>query len=221
MKVITLAKTKELLGIATTTSDAAITAKIPYIDSIVKQITNNRFNYAIYGSLTTGSNEVYISSIESNTGDRYYYDKNVSRFFCSGINNSFCLDDLGDYLQIGQQLEGTGIPADAFIDEVYYNGYIDSSGENIPYIKMSAVATEDVDFGQIYLGMNISYQPIIAKGIQYLINGTSTSLPSNSLSSKSIGVVSKSYSASDQKIDNKYGMPAWFVKSFPRYQVAY
>ncbi len=41
MKVITLDKTKELLGITDNTQDATISAKIPYIDAKVKQITKN------------------------------------------------------------------------------------------------------------------------------------------------------------------------------------
>ena len=83
---------------------------------------------------------------------------------------------------------------------------------------MSANATDTTDTSRIYLGINIAYQDIIAKGIQYLINGTSTAIPTNSLASRSLGPSSKSFSASDQKIDNKYGMPAWFVKALPKYQ---
>jgi hypothetical protein len=221
MKVITLEKTKELLGITDSASDAAITAKIPYIDSLVKQITKNRFNYAVYGTMTTGSATVYIRSIITWDGNVYNYSN--GRYFCSGINNYICYDDIGEYLQTGQQIEGTGIPAETYIDEVYYNGNVDTfnGDESVPYITMSNVATADSDDGKIYIGMNIAYQTTVAKGIQYLINGTSTTLPTNALSSKSIGPVSKSFSSSDQKIDNRYGMPAWFVKAFPRYQRGY
>jgi hypothetical protein len=218
MEIITLAKTKELLGVGDTSLDTQITAKIPYIDSIVKQITNNRFNYAVYGSLTTGSATVYISSIVTYGGNRYYYDKHTTRYFCAGINNYICIDDIGEYLEIGQQLSGTGIPAETYIDEVYYNGSDDPLTTNsIPYITMSEVATDDTDTGKIYLGMNISYQHIVAKGIQYLITGTSQTLPTNSLASRSLGPSAKSFSKSAQDKEGKNGMPAWFNSAFPVY----
>jgi hypothetical protein len=217
MKVITLEKTKELLGITDSASDAAITAKIPYIDSLVKQITKNRFNYAVYGTMTTGSATVYIRSIITWDGNVYNYSN--GRYFCSGINNYICFDDIGEYLQIGQQIEGTGIPTETYIDEVYYNGNVDTfnGDDNVPYITMSNAATADSDDGKIYIGMNIAYQTTVAKGIQYLINGTSTTIPGKSV----ISVGSVSYSDADSKIDGKYGMPSWFVKSFPKYARGY
>jgi hypothetical protein len=219
MKVISLDVAKELLGITDTASDTIISAKIPYIDSIVKQITNNRFNFAVQGDLTVDTKTVYIRSITTYDDNLYIYSN--GRYFCAGINNSFCVDDIGDYLQIGQQISGTGIAADTYIDEVYYNGSTGSTTSSVPYITMSADATATSAGETIYTGMNISYQPIVAKGIQYLINSTNSTLPTSGISSKSIGPVSVSYSASAQKIDNRYGMPAWFVGAFPKYAVAY
>jgi hypothetical protein len=212
MKVISLARTKELLGITDTASDAKITAKIPFIDALVKRITKNRFNLKIYGNATLNSPITY-------DGVDYLYQPST-RKFVSGINNYFCVDDLADYLEIGQLIEGTGIPADTHIDEVYYNGTAFNDGTDdfaLPTIKLSNNATATSEDGFVYVGINIAYQMTIANGIQYLINGTNTSLPSNSLSSRSLGPSSKSFSTADQKIDNKYGMPAWFVKAFPKY----
>jgi len=220
MKVITLAKTKELLGITGTDQDAAIAAKIPYIDSLVKQITKNRFNFLILGDTTEDSPYIPVYSIISYTGDRYDYDRTTGRYFYSGINNPYYFDDINDYLEIGQQIEGEGIPAETYIDEVYYNGdLITDSSVNyaVPTIKLSANATATNAGLRMYLGMNIAYQTTVAKGIQYLINGTTTAIPTNSLSSRSLGPSSKSFSTVDQKIDNRYGMPAWFVKAFPKY----
>ena len=149
MKVITLARTKELLGISGSDSDADITAKIPFIDAKVKQITGNRFNFAVFGTLTVDSATVFIRSIVTFDGNRFIWNPSSRRFFCSGINSWFCLDDIGEYLEIGQQLEGTGIPADTHIDEVFYNGVVSNfDGVNsLPSITMSDVATEASDDG--------------------------------------------------------------------------
>ena len=202
MKVISLAKTKELLGITDTASDTAISAKIPYIDSKVKQICNNRFNMMVVGDVTLDSPYVPIISIHNSNGSTASYD------------------DIGEYLEVGQLISGTGILSDAYIEEIYYNGdlYDDGSTEFVvPTIKLSANATATTGATRIYLGINICYQDTIAKGIKYLITGTSETLPSNTVISKSFGVVSKTFSQSDSNIDNKFGLPAWFIKALPKY----
>jgi len=220
MKVITLAKTKELLGINDTSQDTQITAKIPFIDALVKRITKNRFNFMILGNTEDSNPYITVSSIITYTGERYDYDRTTGRYFCAGINNPYCIDDLNEYLEIGQQIEGTGIQAEAYIDEVYYNGDLVNDGSSdydVPTIKLSSDATATTAGVRLYLGMNIAYQPVVAKGIQFQIDGTNTTLPCNAVASKSFGPVSTSYSQADTKIDNKYGMPAWFVKAFPKY----
>jgi hypothetical protein len=217
VKVITLAKTKELLGITDTASDTQISAKIPYIDSKVKQITNNRYNMLIVGNTTLDSPYVTVSSIYTyNRGITYYYRHNTRRNFVSGINNYCYFDDLGEFLETGQLIEGTGIPAEAYLDEIYYNGDLVSDGTNnfdIPTVKLSANATSTNEGVRLYLGIPIAYQDTIAQGIQYLINKTSTTLPGQTVTR--VGTVA--YSDADSKINGKYGMPAWFVKPFPKY----
>lgn len=216
MKVITLAKTKELLGITDTASDTAISAKIPFIDAKVKLITNNRYNLMILGSTTLDSPYVTVSSVWNTTN---WLELNTNYGYGDGINNPYVYDSIEEFLQVGQLISGTGIPADAYIAEIFYIGDVFNDGVDdfdLPTIQLSANATATGTV-KMYLGINIGYQDIIAKGIQYLINGTSTSLPSNALSSKSIGPVSKSFSSGDQQIDNRYGMPAWFVKAFPKF----
>lgn len=218
MKVITLAKTKTLLGISDTSQDAVITAQIPIIDSKVKEITNNRYNDQITGDVVSGVLYVPVYGFICN-GVNYSYKS--GRVWCSGINNDYYIDDLEEYLQVGQLIEGEGIPAETYIDEIYYNGgsvEFDDVTYEVPVIKLSVVATETNTAAQLFIGVTIGMQTTIAKGIQYLINSTSTSLPTNSLASKSILGVSKSFASKDQEIDNKYGMPAWFVKAFPQYQ---
>ena len=194
MKVITLEKTKELLGIFDSSSDAAITAKIPIIDSKVKMICNNRFNYMIVGDTTLDSPYVTVSSVYSNGRrcDCVYTDGNYS-YVGDGINNPYIYDTISEYLEVGQLVSGSGIPADSYIDDVFYNGCVYSDGVddfNLPVIKLSANATATSGAVRIYLGINIGYQDTIAKGIQYLINGISTSLPENGVVSKSFGPVS-------------------------------
>lgn len=220
MKVITLAKTKTLLGITDTDSDAVITANIPIIDATVKDISNNRFNNQVVGEITTASPYVPISSFIT-CGVTHRIRSSRNNFCNAGINAPFVIDDIAEYLQVGQLVEGDGIPAETYIDEVFENGLSSSvvSGLfGIPVIKLSANATATSSGQFIFLGIHIGLQPTIAKGIQYLINKTSTTLPTNSLASRSIGPSSKSFGAKDQAIDNRFGMPAWFVKAFTQYQ---
>jgi hypothetical protein len=210
MKVISLAKAKDFLG-ATPPADASITAAIPVIDAKVKKITGNRFNYQIYGGLVSGSKMVKVWSISCN---ETVYNFGVGRGVSiprSGINNYVLPDRLQDYLETGDQISGDGVPADTYIDEVYYNGYsYDDSG--IPVIELSATATVDDSNAQLFLGCNIALWDIIAKGINWLINQDNTSNPSNPVSSKRVGPVTLGYGSDTEKIDGKYGMPAWFVK---------
>jgi len=204
MKVISLSKAKELLGISGTTMDTAITAKIDYIDAIVKQITGNRFNYRVIGQLTSGSPRVSLTSINTNI---YRYE----------------VETLQEFLQVGQLISGEGIPADTYIEEVYYNLPTDDvvTDNFIPEIDMSADATEDGAGVAVYLGANIAQQMIIAKGINYLIQQTSTSVDDNTWTSKTMGPVSVTRGEMNAKIDGKYGMPSWFVRAFPKYHGAH
>jgi hypothetical protein len=220
MKVITLAKTKTLLGLdpGTAEENAAITANIPIIDSKVKQITNNRYNDQIIGDVTTG---VLYVPIFGFTCFNQRFTHISGRVWCSGINNNWVIDDLEEYIQVGQLIEGEGIPAEAYIDEIFYNGHsveFDGVTYEVPVIKLSVVATETNTSAQLFIGVTIGMQTTIAKGVQFLINSTNTSLPTNSIASKSILGVSKTFSSVDQAIDNKFGMPGWFVKSFPQFQ---
>lgn len=220
MKVITLAKTKELLGIptATTTYDTQITRYIPIIDAKIKLITRNRYNTKVLGDTTADSKTVKLRSVYNNAIG--YLDFFNDERFRAGINNYAYTEDLEEYIDIGMLISGGSIPDNAYIDEVYYNGYSYVSGDDsyyIPTIELSDAATETATNVQIYLGFNIGLQTTVAKGIQWLINSESTSIPTAGLTSKSIGGTSKAWSSSDSKIDGKSGMPAWFVKAFPRY----
>ncbi len=180
MKVITLSKCKESLGISGDTLDVFITKQIPLIDAKVKQIAKNNFNQRVCGDVTVDSPYVTISSIH-NTGS------------------------LTEYLEVGQLIEGEGIPEDTYIEEVY-------AGES-PNIKLSENATATTAGNILQLGINICYQDIIAKGIWYAYSKVNRTLPGRTISS--VGTVS--FANEDNTIDGRYGMPAWFVKALPQF----
>jgi hypothetical protein len=200
MRVITRDQVKAQLGITDSSLDAQIDAKLPIIDVKVKQITNNRFNYQITAGLTTGSDIATISSLSLPT-----------------TNWRWTLDDIEEYISIGDQIEGDGVPIESYVSELYYNGsYATISGTQytIPAIKLNVVATES-GIKELFLGINIGYHDIIAKGVQYLITGTSQSLPQNRLKSKSLPPLSVTYA--DNTVNKTYGMPNWFVEALPTY----
>ncbi len=205
MKVITLAKTKELLGIKNTTYDTQIARYIPIIDAKVKQITGDRFNYQVVGNVISGETVVEIYGLRNATG---------------GIQNNFTLDDLEEYLAVGDKIEGTTLPDDNYIDEIYYNSYsarISSVDKSIPTIKLATAATSTDGNAELFIGINIAYQPIIAKGLLWMIGEENINTPKQSLQSKSIGSISLSYGDHESRIDGRYGMPVWFIKALPHY----
>ena len=196
MKIITLAKTKELLGITDTSLDTEIARYITIIDAKVKLMTHNKYNFQIYGDVTLDSVVVPISGMTNVTG---------------GINNYHSLDTIMEYIEVGSLITGDNIAADTYIDEVYM------SGSTIPTIDLSAVATATEASIIITVGINIGLQPTIAKGIAWLIGEENQNTPLAGLLSRSIGPTRMSWSVSQSVIDGRSGMPSWFVKSFPVY----
>jgi len=201
MKIITLAKTKELLGITNTDYDTQITRYIPIIDAKVKQLTGNRYNMQVIGDTTADSKDVTISGLKNATG---------------GIQNFHDMDDLSEYIKIGSLISGDGIVSDTYIDEIYFNLTYDYAYD-YPVITLSDNATATASGVTLYIGIDIGLQTTVAKGIYWLITQESTGLPTAGLKSKSIGGTSKSWNDSDSKIDGRSGMPSWFVKAFPKY----
>lgn len=195
MAIITLAQTKELLGISTNDYDSAITAKIPYIDSKVKLITRNNWNKLVYGDIEDGSANITIYEDYTLQERSYGY--------------------ILDLLYPGAQVTGTGIPTGAYIIDIFAEGTEDN--DNYPMITISDNCTADTDGLEIYLGFPIGYLDIVAKGIWYLIDKTSTTLPTNPVASKRMGPVSVGYSNADNRLDGESGMPMWFVKGLPRF----
>jgi hypothetical protein len=225
MQVITLAKTKELLGITGTASDAAITAKLPIIDAKVKLSTRNNWEYKFGGDTIIDSNIISVYSLSPDyqqnfvnywQNNGYWYNKNVS-----GICNPFIYSDISESLSPGQLITGDNIPADSYITEITTNGgtlTVSGTEYYVTYITISANATATATGSILTGGISIGYQDIIAKGVQYLMTGTSTALPGTGIASRGVGPLSVSFSQVDQKIDGATGMPAWFAKGLPRYQ---
>jgi len=198
MRVITRDQVKVQLGIMDNSLDTQIDSKLPIIDAKVKQITRNKFNMQMSAQLTTGSNMATVATINN-------------------LNIQTQIEDITEYIMTGDQLEGDGIDTNTSIDDMYYNGStvtISGTQYTIPAIKLSNVAIES-GLKDIFVGFNIGYHDVIAKGVQFLITGTSTSLPQNRLKSKSLPPLSVTYA--DSKINKTYGMPDWFVDALPTY----
>jgi hypothetical protein len=208
MKVIDLATTKALLGITDTTYDTQITAQIPIIDAKVKQICHNNFNLMLFCKIHNGSNivELYDIGYNNNTCKQYRHTWPTPE-----------LEQLMQDLPVGTLLDGDDIPDGSYIDEVYYNG-VGNNGLVIPSFQLNENATTSSSV-YIYAGINKAYQNTIAKGIWYLIGQTSTAINDTAWKSRNVGPLSITKSDMDAKLDGKSGMPAWFVKSLPRYHV--
>jgi len=222
MQVITLTKAKELLGITGTTQDAAITAKLGIIDAKVKLISQNNFNYQFGGDTTLDSNIISVYALADNYNDNFVY-KNGDWYNkqTSGIMNPYIYSDISENLSPGQLISGDGIPADSYINEITKNGTtlnITGLDYYVTYITISANCTATETGVIITGGISIGYQDVIAKGIQHLINQTNSKVSDSTWTSRSIGGVSVSRGTADVSMENKYGMPAWFVKGLPRYQ---
>lgn len=205
MQVITLAQVKTYLGITGSTQDAAITAMLPIIDAKVKAITGKAWNYQFIGDITAGSDimEIYNTKAGSSMRKRPADLSLVSE------------------LTTGTQLEGTGLAAGTYIKEVYFDECstgVDIDGSyGTPFVRLSDKATATKSGQYIYAGISIAYLPLIAKGVQHLINETSTSITDGAWTSRSVGPLSVSRSAADANLEARFGMPAWFIKGLPRF----
>ncbi len=211
MKVITLVKVKELLGISTTTYDTALTSAINYVDVAVKQITRDRWNYRVVATTELDSDLMFIASIVS---PRYWQ---MPGYIAP-------IDDINEYVQTGQLVSGTGIPVETYISEVFYNypdGVLIQDDEYGLQVQISEDATATGTDIAVYLGIPISYQPIIAKAVWWHTLQMNTTIADEAWKSKRMGPVSITKSDMDTKLDGKSGMPAWFVRALPKYQRGY
>ena len=202
MQVITLAQVKTYLGITGSTQDAAITAMLPVIDAKVKLVTGKDWNYQFIGQTASGNDLMVIYNIDQCGGKRPADIALIAE------------------LSAGTQLEGTGIASGSYIKEVYYHGQngIDSTGTNTaPFVRLSSPATETNSAQYFYAGISLAYLPIVAKGVQYLMDNTNTTVIDSAWVSRSIGPLSVSRAQTDANLEARFGMPAWFIKGLPRY----
>lgn len=200
MQVITLAQVKTFLGITDGTYDSEITAAIPYIDTMVKQITRNRFNMQIGLVLENGSTTSSLTSINS---------YNVTGL----IDPDYSIEE---YIEIGQELEGTGIATGTYIKDIYYN-YSSNDYINLVTVILSENATADSDGTVVFAGINIAYKPIIAKAVWWHTLQLNTTIKNDIWKSRTMAPLSVTKSDMDAKIDGTYGVPIWLVKALPHY----
>ena len=206
MRVITLARVKELLKIAGSDYDDDLNMAIPIVDAAVKQITKNRWNYRVSATTESASTTVSIVSIIS---PKYY-----------NFTGSFGpLDDIDEYVQTGQLVEGVGIPDETYISEVFYNypeGLV-TDDISVLQVTISSAATADGDDIDLYLGIPIAYHMSVAKGVKWMTLQMNENMSDESWGSKSMGPISVTKGDGSSKIDNMSGMPLWFVQSLPRH----
>lgn len=207
---MTLAQSKAYLGIpsATTTFDADIATYIPVVEATARAITGGLYLLQVNGTLTADSKELAVSTVYSQA--RMLYGGCVSK---SGEGYAYGdpgakMKKLHEVLTAGMQISGDGIPAGTFIERVQT-----FNGENTAHLSAEATATGGVE---AYTDIPVMYLSAIAHGVWWMIGQQKTAIGDTSWTSRSVGPVSESRSDSEMKLDGQYGMPVWFVKTFPR-----
>ena len=207
---MTTEQAKKYLGIPveTTTYDADMAVYIPIVEATARAITGSLYLLQVNGTLTAGSKELVVSSVYSQT--RILYCGSVSE---SG--EGYAYGDPGakqkklhEVLTAGMQITGDGIPAGTFIERVQT-----FNGENTVYLSAEATASGDIE---AYTDIPVMYLSAIAHGVWWMIGQQKTAIGDTSWTSRSVGPVSESRSEAEMKLDGQYGMPVWFVKTFPR-----
>lgn len=207
---MTTAQAKKYLGIpsATTTYDEDIATYIPVVEATARAITGSLYLLQVNGTITAGSKELAVSTVYSQT--RMLYGGSVSK---CGYGYDYGdpgpkTKKLHEVLTAGMQITGDGIPDDTFIERVQT-----FNGENTAYLSAKATATGDVE---AYTDIPVMYLSAIAHGVWWMIGQQKTAIGDTSWTSRSVGPVSESRSEAEMKLDGQYGMPVWFVKTFPR-----
>lgn len=207
---MTTAQAKKYLGIPeeTNTFDDDIATYIPIVEATARAITGSLYLLQVNGTLTAGSKELTVSSVYSQT--RMLYGGSVLK-----IGYGYPYGDPGpkmkklhEVLTAGMQITGDGIPTGTFIERVQT-----FNGENTAYLSTEATATGEVE---AYTDIPVMYLSAIAHGVWWMIGQQKTAMGDTSWTSRSVGPVSESRSEAEMKLDGQYGMPVWFVKTFPR-----
>lgn len=209
---MTTAQVKQYLGIptGTTTYDTDIARYIPIVEAAARQITGGLYLLQVNGTIENASKNMTVSSVYSQTRQLYGYG-----FYNSATGAGFPYGDpgpknktLASVLPAGLQISGDGIPADSFIERVQTFG-----GESTIILSATATKTQEVT---AYTDFPIGFLTTIAHGVWWMIGQQKTASGDTTWTSRSVGPVSETRSEAEMKIDGLFGMPAWFVKAFPR-----
>jgi hypothetical protein len=205
---MTTAQVKQYLGIptGTTTYDADIARYIPIVEAAARQITGGLYLLQVNGTIENASKTMTVSSVYSQTRQLYGAKMSGAGFPYNdpGPKNK----TLASVLPAGLQISGDGIPADSFIERVQTFG-----GESTIILSAAATKTQEVT---AYTDFPIGFLTTIAHGVWWMIGQQKTAMGDTSWTSRTVGPVSETRSEAEMKLDGQYGMPAWFVKTFPR-----
>lgn len=208
---MTTAQVKTYLGIpsATTTYDADIARYLPIVEATVNRITAGIFLLQVNGTISAGSKAIAVSSVYTQSGRMIYgYSKPSSGdgfpYGDSGVSKA---KPLFHVVSPGQPITGDGIASGAIIESV--NAF---NGSGNVMLSINATSSGEIS---AYTGIPEMYNSAIAHGVWWMISQQKTASNDTSWISRSVGPVSETRSAADSRIDGKYGMPAWFVKTFP------
>jgi hypothetical protein len=213
---MTTAQVKTYLGIptGTTTYDADIARLLPVVEATANQITGGIYILQVNGTTTSASKDFTVNSVYTQTGRRIFGASKSSGEYPYGDPN-FGYDtprplfkSLSEAVSSGQLITGTGIADGAFIESA-------SSFGATHKIVLSAAATASGDISA-YTSYPIGYLSTIAHGVWWQIGQQKMASMDTTWTSRTVGPVSETRSAAEMKIDGVYGMPAWFVKAFPR-----
>lgn len=115
------------------------------------------------------------------------------------------------YPKIGDKLGVYGYISDNYINGVQIGSVVYSDR-----VKISQVATETKKNIFISVDGNISYDDVLARGVWWLVSKDQKTVTSNDWKSRNIEGISVTRDGSN-KIDNKSGMPEWFISGLPKF----
>lgn len=220
--VITRDQVKLYLGVADTSIDAEIDRYIPIVDAAVKQITRSKWNQRYSLSTTSGSLIGRIFPVDA------FNDPDIHLRTSDNVGNPQSLSRVGDTLEPGQTVTATNVPNNTHFVDVFIQEYTDTesvvnrfySYNKIVTVELSNAATATGSAIAI-VGINISYLPVIAKGINWFIAQENRTNPSGGFRTKRVGPLTLTRAEIDSEMDGRYGVPVWLVKALPKYVRGY
>ncbi len=207
---MTTAQVKIYLGIpaATETYDADIASYIPVVEATARAITGSLYFLQVNGTITAGSKELVVSSVYLQTRQLYGGCQDKSGDGYAYGDPSPKMRKLHEIITAGMQIAGTGIADNTFIERV--QTFHDTS---TVFLSAEATASGGVE---AYTDIPVMYLSAVAHGVWWMIGKQKTAMGDTSWTSRTVGPVSETRSEAEMKLDGQYGMPVWFVKTFPR-----